>query len=121
MGKRLRSVGVRFGENDIRLTRHAIQRYRERIERIPVSHVPRVVRGILETARPVSREDGNAGRLYLDHDKCVIVMKRNGIVITVLRPRAHSMTSSIKAARKKKKLRRKYQTNSRLHRRPRDE
>lgn len=108
MGKRLRSLGIRWKESpdDVRITRHAIKRFQSRVEFVSDSEACRRIRRLLETAQPVMRPTGQKDRLYLDHPVCTLVMTRQGVIVTVYPPGEEEFVESITEVRRFKKRKR---------------
>lgn len=105
MGKRLRSLGIRWQQSpeDVRITRHAIKRYQKRVARVSDAQACREIRRVLETAQPVMRATGEKPRLYLDHHTCTLVMTRQGVIVTVYPPGQEEFVPSVTEVRKRKK------------------
>lgn len=105
MGKRIRSLGIRWTESpdDVRITKHAIRRYQTRVRRVSDSEACRDIRRILPAAQPVLRETGQKDRIYLDHDECTLVLTRQGVIVTVFPPNTENFVDSISKVRKRKR------------------
>lgn len=105
MGKRQRSLGV-FNQQDgdeIRITDHAIERYRTRIEPMPREAALREIRRLIGHSEPVAKIGARDNRCYLACNCCVFVLTRTGVIITVLPAVAEQFERSVKALREHKK------------------
>lgn len=105
MGKRIRSLSIQIGDNDVRITHHAIQRFRQRVENMPSSWVPLTIRQMLGESTAVMRRTKNDGRVYLAHERCVFVMTTEGLIVTVLSSHDgnRQFATSVKEIRKEKR------------------
>jgi hypothetical protein len=79
-------LSVGFGEHEqITITRHAIERFRQRVAKIIPRQVPaevsRMFRHVVEIPCPKERNDG---RVYLKHSECTFVLTKGGKIVTVL-------------------------------------
>jgi hypothetical protein len=105
MGKRERSLAVQIGEKDIRITAHAIRRFRQRVDNLPESSVPYHITRMLRYTTPVKRRTRDDQRIYLQHERCVFVMTHAGLIVTVLSKRdgGGQFVASVKDVRREKK------------------
>lgn len=117
MSKRRRSLSVQFGDHDIEITKHAINRFRNRVKNMPDRLVPAEVSRMLLHCEPIRSSDPR-GRTYLSHPLCVFVLTAKGAIVTVLPPYRFDrrLSSSLKEERRNKKLLAKYVKNSRARR-----
>lgn len=107
MGKRLRSLSIQYGEADIRITHHAIRRFRQRIgmRNNDTNAIIKLIRAMVPAAAAVVRRNGVNDRVYLAYDQCVFVMTTCGVIITVLKRHSNDwqFTNSIKDVRREKR------------------
>ena len=115
MGKRIRSLGIQFGNEEIHITMHAAIRFRSRVMAIPSTvkdMTPRVIaqcadamRSMVGESTQVMRRSGAAKRIYLMHPQCVFVMTTHGTIVTVLSASSsqHQFAQSIKEVRHSKR------------------
>jgi hypothetical protein len=115
MSKRERRLRVRFGEHDVRITTHAIARFRQRVLGIPTrqkdvtplieEQVIRLAAPMVPNTTPVIRLRHYDSRIYLAFDRCVFVMTSDGVIVTVLLRREGDgqFADSIKEVRREKR------------------
>jgi len=94
MGKRIRSLGIHFGDHEIHITKHAAWRFLNRAMHTPtalnsltpniIDKVTAEVRTMVSESSQVIRVSGHDDRVYLANDHCVFVMTHHGTIVTVL-------------------------------------
>lgn len=104
MGKRLRSMSVCKGEQEIRISRHAMDRFRQRVKCLPYKSIPHVVSSMLKDCRPLYPDKETEG-VFLAHRQCVFVLSRAGVIQTVLPPNPYHIRlyDSVKEMRQEQK------------------
>lgn len=100
MGKRERSVSVPFSRDEIHITRHAIRRFRQRIEAIEEATVPFRVGRLLQESTPVYRTRSADQNYYLANSLCIFAISPDGVIVTVLQNRYIETARSVKERRK---------------------
>lgn len=123
MGKRDRSLTAQFSESDIRMTTHAIRRFRQRVDNVPEASVPFHIIRMLRHATPVMRRRKDDPRIYLAHERCIFVITTAGLVVTVLSKRegGDQFAHSVKEVRRDKRtMPTRDSRRSRFQRRERD-
>lgn len=118
MGKRLRSIAVSLGSNEMTITKHAIQRFQQRVAPVPSKHVPIVIREMLRESKFIYSVT-NGSNAYLAHEKCVFVVSADGAIITILPPMqtSHQLFENKKFARRDQQMKEKLFTSRRVGRR----
>ena len=115
MGKRVRSLSIRFGDHDVHLTTHAAWRFRNRVQRIltrlcdmtpyMVDEAAKMIRPMIGECESVVRRAKHDSRIYLSHPQCVFVLTTHGTIVTVLRRSDgdRQFADSIKEVRREKR------------------
>lgn len=114
MGKRDGFLVIKFEGRDIRITTHAVLRYRQRMMNIPTRRsditpdvfdaVAREISKVMPRMIPVIRQRQTDSRVYLSDGQCVFALTSAGVIVTVLAKRENSQfADSIKEIRRSKR------------------